>query len=183
MFIFWDENSPKTGLMLCISVILVLVLLWYINKQEYLRECDRKLYHMHYQAHLNSTKCPRKKRVENMSNQCGTMLEKYKSMLNPEKRIMNEHKAGSALDNALKKMPDPLTLDGLDVKRKESTSDMLVRSLTTADYDGPQQEGMSAPVDDFERQYMIRQDKKAQEIYGEQVHRPSAADSLSIMNV
>lgn len=193
MFIFWNENSPQTSLMLCISVVLVLVLLWYISKQEYLNACDRRIYDMHYQMHINRGDVPRRdlskyqsarQRKEHMTGNCGTMLEKHKKdVLNPEKRIMDEHRAGKALEDKIKKVDDPLNLDELPVTQNETTDQQLKRSLTTADYDGPQLEGMSAPVDEFEREYMNRQDQKHQEIYGEQAHLPSRADSLSVLNM
>ena len=172
-----DKNPFQTSLILC---ILVLVLLLYINRQEYINECDERLYikdvSSQYQT-LHQT-------GENVSFNNGTMLEKHKKdILNPEKRIMDEHIAGKELDDKIQKMDDPLHLEDLSVKQNETKDQQLNRSLITADYDGPQLEGMSAPVDEFERAYMNRQDQKHQEIYGEQAHMPSNADSLSMLNM
>lgn len=191
MFIFWDENSPQTSLMLCITVVLVLVLLWYISKQEYTSACDRRLYNMYYQAHMNkgvvthTAVLPPTK--DGVTSTCGTMLEKHRlDGFNPEKGIMDEHKAGKTLNDRIKTLDDPLTLDQLEIlvgQQNETADDQLLRSLTMAAYDGPQMEGMSAPVDQMERAYMSRQDKKKQEVYGEQAHLPTSADALSELNM
>lgn len=190
MFIFWDENSPQTSLMLCISITLVVVLLWYICKQEYNTSCDRRIMDLHYQSHISKGDYPVRALSKNQSIRkkdgmsCGTMLEKHKKIIDPERGVMAEHYCGDKLHNQVNKMDDPLTLDPFaDLKSKENGKQRLHRNLSTADYDGPQLEGMTAPISSFEDDALSRQLVKQQEVYGEQAFSNSEADQLASMNL
>jgi hypothetical protein len=113
----------------------------------------------------------------------GTMLEKHRKVLKPEKKIMREHMCGDELHNTVNKMDDPLTLDGLLQKSDETSEHKVYRDLKTASRDGPQLEGMSAPITDFENDALSRQLVKHQEIYGGQVFQNSDADIISMLNI
>lgn len=190
MFIFWDENSPQTSLMLCISITLVVVLLWYICKQEYNTSCDRRIMDLHYQSHISKGDYPvrslsKKQGIfEKEKMTFGTMLEKHKKIIDPERGVLAEHSLGDTLHNQVKKMEDPLTLDSFaSLKSGENGKQMLHRNLSTADYDGPQLEGMAAPISSFEDDSLSRQLIKQQEVYGEQGFSNSEADQLANMNL
>ena len=179
--------------MLYISIALLLVLLWYISRQKYFSKCNGHVDDVYYQMHLNNIDVHEQDLSKHQSScrldkhiscDCGTMLEKHKKCsLNPEERIMDEHRAGKELEDKLKTKEDPLTLDEIPVVQNETTDQQFKRSLESAENESPQLEGMSAPVDEFEREYMNRQDRKNQEIYGEQAHMPRSADSLSELNM
>lgn len=175
MFIFWDENSPQTSLMLCITIVLIVVLLLYIYKQEYNTSCDRRIMDMHYQSHIKKGDYPKLALSvhqgihRNDVPSCkGTMLEKHKKVVEPERGVMAEHSLGDPLHKNVKKMDDPLSLDGLLQTQDETKDQQLQRSIDE-DSDGIQLEGMTAPISDFEDESMSRQLVKHQEIYGEHV--------------
>jgi hypothetical protein len=145
---------------------------------------------LHYQSHISKGDYP----VRSLSKKqgifekekitCGTMLEKHKKVIDPEKGVLAEHSLGDKLHNQVKKMTDPLTLDPFaDLKSKEDGDQLLHRNLSTADYDGPQLEGMEAPISSFEDEALSRQLVKQQEVYGYQGFSNSEADKLSIMNL
>lgn len=191
MFILWDENSPQTGLILCISIVLIVVLLWYICKQEYNTACDRRIIDLQYQAHVCKGDYPARalskyqsiNKKDNMTNSC-TMLEKHKKIIDPEREVMIEHYLGDDLRKERKEISDPISLDPFaDLKSSETTDQRLYRNLSTADYDGPQLEGMMAPISEFENDSLSRQLVKQQEIYGEQEHTSSGTDQLANMNL
>ena len=186
MFNFRDENSPQTGLMICILIILVMVLLWYICKQEYKTSCDRRIMDLHYQSHIRNGDYP----VRSLSKKQGifeksdTVLEKHKKVIDPEKGVLAEHSMGDELHSQVKKMEDPLTLDPFaDLKSEENCKQMLNRNLSTANCDGPQLEGMVAPISSFEDDSLSRQLVKQQEVYGEQGFSAKEENQLSTMNL
>lgn len=112
-----------------------------------------------------------------------TMLEKHRKTLKPEKKIMREHMCGDELHDKVNKMDDPLTLDGLLQKSNETSEDIIYRDLKTASSDGPQLEGMSAPITDFENSALSRQLIKQQEIYGSQDYQHNEADMIAMLNI
>jgi hypothetical protein len=115
---------------------------------------------------------------------CGTMLEKHKKVIDPEKGVLAEHSMGDKLHNQVKKMEDPLTLDPFaNLKSEENGKQRLHRNLSTADHDGPQLEGMGAPISSFEDDALSRQLVKQQEVYGEQGFSNSEENQLSTMNL
>ena len=85
MSIFWDEDSPKTGLLLYISITLVVVLLWYIYRQDYSTVCDRRINDLHYQTHISKGDGPVVSKFQNtkvtMLGNSGTVLEKHKKII------------------------------------------------------------------------------------------------------
>jgi hypothetical protein len=188
MFIFWDEESPQTSLTLCISITLVVVLLWYICKQEYNTSCDRRIMD-HYQSHIRMGDYPvrslsKKQGIFETGRTYGTMLEKHKKVIDPERGVLAEHSLGDKLHNNVKKMEDSLTLDPFaNLKSEENGKQLLHRNLSTADYDGPQLEGMAAPITSFEDDALSRQLVKQQEVYGNQGFSNSEADQLATMNL
>ena len=205
--ILWDDPG---GLMLSVSIALVLVLLWYISTQDYRKACDRRIANMYYQAQMNAVKDSRA--VADVMEDIGsdglgmnnimssmvnddagaslssppdekTMLEKHRiNVFNPEKRVMDFIEQGDALTDKLNIKKEYLTLDELPIKGYEMPDDMMKRSFTTADYNGPQLEGMSAPIDQFERAAMIRQNQQKEDIYGAASVGLSNADTLSSSN-
>jgi hypothetical protein len=167
--------------MLCISIILVVILLWYISKQEYSSSCDRKIMNMHYQAHIKEGDYPKLalSRHQGETSTCRTMLEKHRKTLDPEKNVMDEHSMGDSLHNTVKKIDDPLSLDGILQKQDETKDQQLHRSITE-NLDGKQLEGMSAPIEEFEEGSLNRQMILQQNIYGEQ---DVSVDQLSESNM
>lgn len=196
MFILWDEDSPQKTLVTCVSIVLIFVLLWYIFKQDYLSSCDRKIMNMHYQQHITGKNGPPQPLisrpidiaqstnpwVERMTDACGTMLEKHKKTLNPEKEVMTDHELGDNLRDSIQQLDDPLTLDGLLQRSAETHTGALLRSIAE-NKNGPQMEGMYDPVEERERAAMKHQLVKKQEIYGAQNYEFSEADKLSELNI
>jgi hypothetical protein len=158
MFIFWDENSPKTSLMICISVVLVVVLLWYISKQNYNTSCDRKIMDMHYQAHIKGYP------ETDLSKRGDTLLERHRKTLDPEKNVMDEHTMGDPLHDNVKKIDDPLSLDGL-LQRQDETSDQQLQRSIDENVDGEQLEGMLPPIEAFEEDSLLRQMSQKKSVY------------------
>jgi hypothetical protein len=62
-------------------------------------------------------------------------------------------------EEVLKGMSHALNPDPLIIKSDETRDDMLFRSLTDGNKDGALDDGMYAPIDDFERQALVRQSK------------------------
>ena len=174
-------NLPQVDTVGCISIILVIVLIWYIYRQEYNTACDWRI------MDLRLKECDCKEELfthESKQNTPvdGTMLEKHKKLIDPEKNVMDEHFLGDTLNDAIQVMDVPLTLDGLLVKQRETTEEQLQRNLNDAGNDGPQLEGMHAPITDFENDALSRQLLKQQEVYGNQQFELSEADRLSVLN-
>jgi hypothetical protein len=97
------------------------------------------------------------------TDQQGTDLENFKvGGIVPENRVMDQIAGGESLRRALSIHEDPLSLDEVLVKNTEK----YVRSMTSGDVDGPQLEGMYAPLDEFEQSAMNRQAAVEQSIYG-----------------
>ena len=90
-------------------------------------------------------------------------LERHRiNVKNPEKRVMDEIYAmndDERFEEALKGMSHSLNPDPLIIKSEETRDDMLYRSLTDGNKDGKLNDGMYAPIDDFERQALVRQSK------------------------
>ena len=156
------------------SVVLIIVLLWYLYRERIYDPRNRRIRDTYCQKHSN------RKKIYNSK----TMLEKHKRTLEPEKDILVEHSLGDELDNIQTKMDDPLSSDAFaNLKSEESSSDRLIRSLKTASCDGPQLEGMQTPIDEFERNAMVRQLNKRQTMYGSQNYELSEADKISELNM
>ena len=175
MFNFWNENSPHVCLMMYVSVVLLIVLIWHMCNKRNDASIDKRIMRAHYLAHIRKGDYPklalsrhRGLHKKGMYGDCRTMLEKHKKTVEPEKLVMGEHSAGDSLHATVKKLDDPLSQDGLMQKSTETADQRLYRNLNDAGYDGPQLEGMSAPVIDFEESALSRQLVKQQEIYGEQ---------------
>lgn len=184
MTISWTENPSQLGLLLCISITLVIGLLFYINRQDYNTACDRRVMDLHYRAHISEGDYPKlslSKYQGINEKKCCNQKTKHKRKLDPEKDIMGEHSMGCY--SKVNKMDDPLVLDQFTQKQTETTDELLHRNLTTADYDGPQLEGMLAPITDFEDSALSRQMIKTQEVYGEQGFEESESDQISILNL
>ena len=192
MSVSYEDKVSQLSLLLCISIALVVVLLCYISKQDYNTACGRGIMDLHYRAHISEGDYPARalskyqsiNKKESMENTCGTMLEKHKKTVEPEKEVMTEHYLGDSLHGQRQKMDDPLSLDPFaDLKSSETTDQRLHRNLSTADYDGPQLEGMSTPVSSFEDDALSRQMVKNQEVYGEQYFTQSEAKQLLHRNL
>ena len=198
MFVLWNENHIQMSLMLCICVALIVMLTWYIYIQDYRSECDRRIDDM-YISHMkdahgypSSSSHARNSGFTNWSKIMGkkkdvkkkTMLERHrKQLLNPEKKIMDKHTAGSELYDKLNKVDDPLSMDDLLVVQDETHDQQLNRSLSDGDTDGPLLEGMVSPYEDFEKNSMIRQLNKQQALYAEYLLNPSDLDLLAESNM
>ena len=186
-----DESSPsRVQLLLCMTTILVLLLLWYINTLE------QAIYNVGDYTH-GSARCDRldKKMRDELAGTCRrsgeysvarTAVAKRKRKMmdgyDPEGNVMICHGAGNALRDRLMVIREGLSEDQIPVRSNETSDSQLIRSISSG-FDGPQLEGMAAPIDDFERTALLRQNVKKQEIYGEQAHMPSSADSLSELNM
>ena len=102
---------------------------------------------------------------------------------NPEKRVFDEHTDHETMRN-LNILDNKIGSDPLLIKQTETTGDQLMRSLVLANTDGAQMEGMSAPIDEFERSAMVMQMKAKPDIYGElSVGYSSSADMISNANI
>jgi hypothetical protein len=198
------DTTPTKISALCICIILVMVLLWHICQQDYRTACDRKMDELKYRFvmdKLHSRKscgcvgncsCAKKPspcalaRVQATENFLTPKAPapKQKKKLNPEKDVMGAHAAGDTRQHTTSGINDPLTLDSfIGLKSPETTSEKVMRNFTDASRDGEQMEGMHAPVADFERNAMVRQLHKNQEVYGEQQHDNSGgADIISELN-
>ena len=148
MFIFWDDNSPKTSLMLCITIALVVILLWYISNQKYNTACDRRIINMQLLDKENNSD----NKTEYMT------LPDTKKKLDPEKNISYEHSMGDTIYNAIKTVDDPLSLDGILQIQTETEKQLLERS-NNEEYDAPQLEGMYSAIDAMEESWQLRQKK------------------------
>ena len=184
MTISWDENQSQLGLLLCISITLVVILLFYISKQDYNTACDRRVMDLHYKAHISRGDYPKLSLSKYQSinkKKCCNQIKKHKRTLDPENDIMGEHSIGCC--SIVNQMDDPLVLDQFTQKQTETADELLHRNLTTANYDGPQLEGMVSPIKDFEDSALSRQMLKSQEVYGEQNFEESESDQISRLNL
>lgn len=98
---------------------------------------------------------------------------------NPEGYIEMMNNLGDSMP--INKLSDNLTGDKLSVISNESTIEQLSRSFLDADIDGPQMEGMTAPVDEFEKAAMALQNSKASDLYVD--YKSQSADQLSEANI
>lgn len=98
---------------------------------------------------------------------------------NPEGYIEMMNNLGDSM--SINKLPENLTGDKISVINRESTVEQLCRSLWDADFDGPQMEGMTTPVDDFEKAAMTLQNSKATDLYVD--YKSQTADELSDANI
>lgn len=171
-----QSQISNCKILLCICLIMIIVLVWYIKKQNYVKARDRYMFTLHYLDHMRRGDL---EQTRNDTKTCGLMTQVYekdksegyydiptkegyqgtmaedawdKHQIPPEVKVMNKHKMGTTI--VYQKMEDPLVTDGLLVKSNEPKTEALMRSLTTADYDAPQQEGMSAPIEEMERRAM-----------------------------
>ena len=165
----------ETCSLLCICVILILVLISYLENKS------------PSQCRKNIAKCTRiyktPKQCHYTSDYLKTLDRRLasKKQLNPENDVYKEHIMGETLDNLQQKMDDHLMLDEIvQSKNLETRTAQVNRSFSECD--GPELEGMTPPIDQFERSAMHRQLNKRQEIYGEQAY-VSNSDSLSELNL
>lgn len=164
-------------LVIYLLLALVVALLWYICKQEYGKSsCSlRRLTCLYNQADSVSDN-------QNTEGDTETVSETPKKIIDPEKDVTAEQFLGDNLERVT--MNDPLTMDPFaDLKSGETSDQMLQRNLLTANSDGPQIEGMEAPISSFENNALSRQLVKSQEIYGDQQYSSMDADFLSSMNI
>ena len=176
-------GEQNTTVFLYISLILIITLLWYINRQDVVvhnldMRCSSILTPAAATPPALLTPVVKTSGFTSMgiTNTSGlTMLEKHRStMIRPENTIMDIHKNGATVSDA------PISSDQVHVKHPESTMSQLLRSSNVRD--GPTLEGMAVPYDDFERKAMIRQDNIRQYKYGERMQYPSNANVLSELN-
>jgi hypothetical protein len=107
-----------------------------------------------------------------------------RKIIDPENDILKLQSLGKSLCDSQQKQDDPLTLDGLIQKDAlETTQKQIERSFSIGDEDGPIREGMSTPIDLFERNAMKRQLEKRQDIYGDTSYQLNEADRLSELNL
>lgn len=182
---YYKENTYKECFLRCVIIVLIIVLLFRLDKQKY-RSSD--------QCTVKQMPANTCSMVPVLSNFSQPQTSNYNLALDrktkqrkkhyPENDIMKKHTMGKTLDNAQQKIDDPISLDGLlQQKHLETTSTQLNRSFGIGNEDGPELEGMSAPIDQFERNAMNRQLNKHQEVYGFQHHKLSDADKLSELNI
>lgn len=182
---FSELGDSKNNILLCVCVVLVLVLLSHLSKQEYKSSCDRRVdAAMYYTPRTSSSQDIKTCAMNSISNYNNAITRKIAMRKKPEPEldIIYEHTLGQTLDNVRQKTDDPLSLDGILQKNYlETTTDQINRSFSIGDTNGPELEGMSAPIDQFERDAMKRQLNKRMEIYGNQ--ELSGADALSKFNL
>ena len=164
----FSSQTLKIGLI----IMFVILIVWHIKSMmadaKAKEQVDEK-YASCLQQVKNCTPC---------RQNTGATLEEHKQPLNPESFIMDEHVVGDKVD--IQKIDDPLTLDGLLQRSKETQQEALMRSMVP---DGPLLEGTYDPADARERNAMERQLAKKQEIYGSQNYDISEADKLSELNI
>ena len=171
-----NDRKHGSSILLCVSLVIILVLIWYIMHHEYISQCDSRIRHIFDGKLPRTYTTPISPRGDGM-----TIFEKSKKRLNPEKKIMTNHSAGSELTDKLMINDEPLIL-GLQVKQKETKEEQFHRSMVDGDIEGAYMEGMIAPIEDFERQYMIQQNNKRKEIY-DTPHTLQDRETLSMSNM
>lgn len=108
-----------------------------------------------------------------------TEFNKKPTIENPEGYIEMMNNLGDSMP--INKLSENLTGDKVSVINRESTVEQLCRSFWDADIDGPQMEGMTAPVDEFEKAAMALQNSKASDLYVD--YKSQSADQLSEANI
>ena len=98
---------------------------------------------------------------------------------NPEGYIEMMNNLGDSMP--INKLSENLSGDKVSVINEESTIEKVSRSFWDADIDGPQMEGMTAPVDEFEKAAMALQNSKASDLYVD--YKSQSADQLSEANI
>lgn len=188
--VFYDSSNTET--LLYISVVILVVLLIYLSRQEYKSSCDRRVDDLKHQYTTLKSGCgcvSNKTSGFKQGKKSGYSIAldrkiKQRKKPTPELDVMKDHSQGKFLDDNQQKIDDPLTLDGLlQEKNLETMTQQLNRSFGYGNTDGPQLEGMYAPIDEFERNAIKRQLSKRQEIYGDQAHDIHEADRLSELNI
>ena len=175
-----DPNGNCRGTVVFLMMITILVLIICIHRQAYSRNC-RKVYENHYKTYLYppsvgsaplmdvpASARPAVSPEDTKSGFEADPPEKHRIVkTNPEKRIMDYISLGKPIQDMLQMKADPLTLDQLPVESKETSKGKLVRSLTDGSVDGPQMEGMKAPIETFEKSAMLMQNAKQKYVYGD----------------
>lgn len=90
----------------------------------------------------------------------GGIVDISLNTIDPESDVMKIHTLGKDLSDITKHMEDPLSLDELIVVQKDTKSGQFHRSFTDANVDGPQLEGMVAPLGEFDDSFMQIQEEK-----------------------
>ena len=90
-----------------------------------------------------------------------TTYEKNKKVIAPENTVMENHSMG---DENIQQVKEKIVHDQITEKSNTPDSQLLGKSLVQVD--GPQMEGMYAPIMSFENNALIRQYNKPTEIYG-----------------
>ena len=98
---------------------------------------------------------------------------------NPEGYIEMMNNLGDSIQ--INKLTDNITSDKISVINSESTVEQLCRSMWDANNDGPQMEGMTAPIDEFEKVAMTLQNSKANDLYVD--YKSQSADQLAEANI
>lgn len=106
-------------------------------------------------------------------------FNKKPTIENPEGYIEMMNNLGDSMP--INKLSENLTGDTVSVINGESTIEKVSRSFWDADIDGPQMEGMTAPVDEFEKAAMALQNSKASDLYVD--YKSQSADQLSEANI
>jgi hypothetical protein len=167
------ECTEILVIVLCLMLVIVLLIMWVDSKQQLYKYISKPI--SSYDNYMAQSK--------DTSDCSKTVYEKHKNMMDPEKEVMVKHTLGTTFNNSLKKVNDSLVLEGVQTVTTETKDDMVMRSFDDAGDEGVLLEGMTAPVDEFERRYMDRQINKNQEIYGEQHYDRVSADLLSSLNM
>ena len=106
-------------------------------------------------------------------------FNKKPTIENPEGYIEMMNNLGDSMP--INKLSENLSGDKVSVINGESTIEKVSRSFWDADIDGPQMEGMTAPVDEFEKAAMALQNSKASDLYVD--YKSQSADQLSEANI
>lgn len=175
-------DNNQMHMLICISITIILVLVWYISGQDYRSACDRKLDELKYTnlLHMSHLLVPQESFSGVGPNAPVTDGEKRKQKLNPESDVMMIHQQGDSIA-LVESGEDPIRLDPYIRLRSEETAGQRLQRNMNTNYDGPQLEGMHAPIEEFESSAMLRQLQGQNSVYA--ASGASDADKISEMNI
>jgi hypothetical protein len=188
----WNEASQNKKICMVVGVVLILFILYDLRTRKTLKGGETDLVNTEYNRHIYDGNVERilddhgvapVEEVDTVESLTNPYIDTHHiNIKDPEKRY-RDYFTDEGLHHEITKDDDVFDSNQLLVYSDETSSDRLLRSLTDADYDGPQLEGMTAPIDKFERTAMIMQDAKKQEVYGTQMHNPSDNYMLAELNL
>lgn len=150
-----DKKCTQTPLLVCLLIAVTVMLFYHIAHQG---RIDNSNPSVDNESSTDNVSADTTSGYTNPSDKKRKIL--------PERGVMWMHMYGG--EPMVK--DDPVVSDSVITNQGETSEQQLYRSLYVANEDGNQIEGMMAPIDEFERSYMVRQSKKHQEVYSVQDH-------------